>query len=120
MSEGYETVKIEQVPPVQSRLGKAEWFERLRKLPIGEAGVLQYNNKQRANQVVGSIRQWAKYHNFSCLQACERHDVLRGYLVYFWLEEYESMSAEEARKMIDSIPGYRREAHKRTKIFKVE
>lgn len=120
MSEGYETVKIEDIPVRSHGLGKGEWFEKLKILPFGEAGVLQYNNRQRANQVLTSMRSWKKYHQFPCLHICTRHDVFRGYLVYFWLEAFENISAEEAQHMIDSIPGYQREAHSGTKVFKVE
>lgn len=120
MAEKYKEIDIHEVPPRGSKFGKGEWFDRLRELPLGRAGFLAYNNRQRAAQVADSIKTWSKYHDFKTLKVRTHHDIFEGYLVYFWLEDSEDIKAEEAIKMIENIPGYPRKKDLFVQPFKIE
>lgn len=81
-------VDLSDVPIYSNLYGLAVWVERFNQLPEGKAGMLRFNNRLRANQVMQSIRSAARYHKIPISTRIIHaepaiHDT-DGWLLYFW------------------------------------
>lgn len=84
-----EFVDLIDVPIEKRQIGSTNvWRQRFLDLPDGKAGMLHYNNRQRAHQVRNLISVVAKYHKFSiCTRIIHAEPAIHetdGWLLYFW------------------------------------
>ena len=63
------------------------WRDRLNALPLNKAGMLEFNNRQRAHQVASSLRQAGRYHKIPLRTRIIRGDIAihgtNNWLLYF-------------------------------------
>jgi len=83
----FELVDISEVPD------RWEWQKVFNELPIGKAGMVKYNNRQRAHQIAAQMKAAANYRKIVVKTRIIHaeppiHDE-EGWLLYFWkpLEE---------------------------------
>ena len=80
--------KIVDVADVPKRGRPSIWLERFAELSPGKAIKLQYNNRQRADQVQDSLRSSAHFHKIK-IHARVIHEKppvheTEGWMLYFW------------------------------------
>ena len=85
-----EFVDLTEVPMKQSQ-GRGIWLKRFNAIPEGKACMLRYNSRQRAHQVVQTLRSLAQYHKIlistRIIHAEPAIHGTDGWLVYYWKKE---------------------------------
>ena len=86
-----EYVEKTDVPARQNRQVRSIWKKRFDEIPDGKSAMLRFNNRQRAHQVRGNVRDMAWYFKISVgtrvISATPEIHGCDGWLLYFWKNE---------------------------------